>query len=443
MRFRKTGIQSLLTLILVFGCIFPSIPAIGQSQAESPSGLDHRIATAWADLTLELTRTTPGFSPPVAARAFGYFGVTLWEALAPALPGSNSLAGQLNDLPSLPPPDKDQTYAWPLVVNSALAGITRRMFAGGGMTARNAIDGLETSLRKRYAPGIDPDVVRRSQAQGRLVAAAVYAWSRTDGGHEGQMFNFPEEYTWPSGQSAWAPTPPAYSEPLQPYRGQNRPFVLASGAECAPPPPPPYDETPGSAQYLEAMEVYTTVKQLTPAQREIALYWADDPGLTATPPGHSLAIATEVLRAENATLAQAAETYARLGIAVADAFIACWNAKSTYNRIRPHCLYSTRDRPRLEYTCPYRPCPDAAISRVYVRPCNGSWRRSPRAGTDIRDRLSPLSITRKQDSALPHARSHRSWLRRKKPLSRVSTAASTIVLPTKVAWHRGSASATG
>ena len=235
----------------------------------------------------------------------------------------------------VPQPASEQTYHWPLVVNSALAGITRRLFTTGGPTARSAIDGLETSLRKRYAVGVPPDVVRRSQAQGRLVAAAIYAWSRTDGGHEGAMFNFPDEYKPPSGYELWAPTPPGFSEPLQPYWGQNRPFVLTSGAECAPPPPPPYDETPGSPQYLEAMEVYTTVKSLTPEQREIALYWADDPSVTATPPGHSLAIATQVLREQNASLAQAAETYAKVGIAVADSFIACWNAKFTYNRSRP------------------------------------------------------------------------------------------------------------
>jgi len=59
--------------------------------------------------------------------------------------------------------------------------------------------------------------------------------------------------------------------------------------------------------YEEAMEVYETVRHLTPEQRETALYWADDPTLTATPPGHSLAIATQLLREEDASLARAAE----------------------------------------------------------------------------------------------------------------------------------------
>jgi hypothetical protein len=77
------------------------------------------------------------------------------------------------------------------------------------------------------------------------------------------------------------------------------------------------------------------VRNLTPEQREIALFWADDPNLTATPSGHSVALAAQVLRDEHASLALAAETYARVGIAVADAFIGCWHVKYQYNRIRP------------------------------------------------------------------------------------------------------------
>ena len=134
----------------------------------------------------------------------------------------------------------------------------------------------------------------------------------------------------------WVPTAPNYqSIPLQPYWGQNRPFVVKSGEECAPPPPTEYSEDPSSQFYAEGMEVHETVKNLTPEQKEIALFWADDPGKTFTPPGHSVSIATQILREKNATLALAAETYAKVGMAVADAFIGCWNTKYTYNLIRP------------------------------------------------------------------------------------------------------------
>jgi membrane-associated phospholipid phosphatase len=41
------------------------------------------------------------------------------------------------------------------------------------------------------------------------------------------------------------------------------------------------------------------------------------------------------LKQEDATLALSAEAYARMGIAVSDAFIGCWKAKYVFNLIRP------------------------------------------------------------------------------------------------------------
>ena len=81
--------------------------------------------------------------------------------------------------------------------------------------------------------------------------------------------------------------------------------------------------------------MHDTVASLTPEQETIARFWSDDPGQTATPPGHSVSIATQVLRREDASLATAAETYTKVGLAVCDAFIACWHAKYAYNVLRP------------------------------------------------------------------------------------------------------------
>lgn len=335
-------------LVLIAALLFAVLPAYAPPAVAAPAGqaapasqqqtardYDHSVATAWFDLILELIRQTPGFSPPVASRALGYAAVTLYESVGPGIPDATSLAGQLNNLDFLPQVALDAAYHWPSVANAALAGITRRLFAAGGGAQRAAIDGLEINLRKRFSSQAPPDVIRRSIQHGRLVAAAIYAWSRTDGGHEGYMFNTATDFVTPIGAGLWARTPPGYQQPLQPYWGQNRPLLLDSGAECAPPPPPAYSTDPNSPMYQEAKEVYDTVRNLTPEQREIALFWSDDPNLTATPPGHSIALAIQVLRDENASLALAAETLARVGMAVSDAFIACWNIKYEYNRIRP------------------------------------------------------------------------------------------------------------
>src|SRR5207249_3179518 len=50
---------------------------------------------------------------------------------------------------------------------------------------------------------------------------------------------------------------------------------------------------------------------------------------------HSLSIASQILTQEGANLEVAAETYARVGVAVADAIVAVWNAKYRYNLLRP------------------------------------------------------------------------------------------------------------
>jgi hypothetical protein len=122
---------------------------------------------------------------------------------------------------------------------------------------------------------------------------------------------------------------------MQPYWGNNRTFALRSGEECAPSAPPIYSEDAESAFYNEVLEVYNTGTHLTPEQRDIALFWADDPGATATPPGHWISILNQILETQGAVLDRAAEAYAKVGIALADSFIGCWHAKYQYNLIRP------------------------------------------------------------------------------------------------------------
>jgi PAP2 superfamily len=122
---------------------------------------------------------------------------------------------------------------------------------------------------------------------------------------------------------------------LQPFWGTNRTFAASTGSACAPGDPTPYSEDPSSAFWAEAFQFYDTVNNLTDEQRAIAFFWADNPGATATPPGHSISITTQVLRRIDAGLDIAAETYAKVGMAVADAFISCWDTKYRYNLLRP------------------------------------------------------------------------------------------------------------
>jgi hypothetical protein len=329
--------------LLIFGlaCLFvvgTSQPALGQPAQASAADAGAEVTMAWFDLQLKLAKETPGFSPPVASRAFGYTSVALYEAVVPGMPGYRTLAGQLNELTELPQPVAGIDYHWETVANSALATITRRMFPNASDENAAAIEALYTEFAKEFEAALEPDLFARSVTQGRVVADAIYIWSMDDGGYEGFRQNFPPGYTPVAGDGMWVPTPRQDGDPqpaLQPFWGDNRPFVLTAGDECMPSAPPDYSEENGSVFYQEAMEVYEAVQNLTPEQLEIAQFWADNPGQTSTPPGHSISILTQVLRQEDASLAQAAEAYAKLGMAVADAFIGCWHAKYEYNLVRP------------------------------------------------------------------------------------------------------------
>lgn len=53
------------------------------------------VATAWADMALHITKTTPANSPTFASRGFGYIGLTMYESIVHGYPTHRTMAGQL------------------------------------------------------------------------------------------------------------------------------------------------------------------------------------------------------------------------------------------------------------------------------------------------------------------------------------------------------------
>lgn len=314
-------------LVLAFGLV--------TRVSVAASAYDAAVPDAWFRLSLELVQETPGFTPPVASRAFGYLGVTLYETTQPGMWRHRSLAGQLNGLEQLPVPAFWPRYHWPTAVNAALAHKTRLLFPTASLAYQARIDELEYRFAQEFRQTVDARTFEQSVAWGRRVSETVYVWSTTDGGHAGYARNVDPDYVPIEGEAAWVSTPPAFARALQPTWGNNRPFVLPAGETCPASPPPDYSEAEDSAFYREAYEVYRLDWERTPEQYEIAVFWADEPGQTATPPGHWIAILNQVLAQEGATLDIAAEAYARSGMAVADSFITCWATKFQYNLLRP------------------------------------------------------------------------------------------------------------
>jgi hypothetical protein len=185
----------------------PTAPATGWDRPLPAASFGSEVATAWFDLALDLVRRTPGFSPPVVSRTFGYLGVTLYEALVPGMAGYRSLARQLNDLHPAPAPT-DPAHDWPTVANAALASILRALFANASIESRAAMDSLEASFTEQRHAVVGPGILRRSATRGRKVADHIFRWSLADGGHEAYLNNFPE-YTAPVGPGSGVPPRPA------------------------------------------------------------------------------------------------------------------------------------------------------------------------------------------------------------------------------------------
>ena len=266
-----------------------------------------------------------------------------YESILAGLPGRRSFAGQLSELESLPEAQPDEVLHWPTVANATLAALTQMLLPNAPPDWKARFEALERNMPVAQLADFDPvqhtpEVIIRSETHGKLLAMALMTWARTDGGHDvlgPRRVRLDAAYVSPSLPGAWVPTPPRFARPLLPNWGSNRPFMPDIHRHCVPPGPPRYDEAVGSAFYREAEEVWHTSVGATEEQRRVALYWADDPGKTPTPAGHWAWILTDLLRDRKATLATAAEQYARLGIAMSDAFVAAWKVKFEVNLLRP------------------------------------------------------------------------------------------------------------
>jgi hypothetical protein len=263
-------------------------------------------------------------------------GVAVFEAVASGDRSLVSLVGQLNGLSALPDRARSQVYDTAVILNAVLDPLIHAFFANTGPTGQHAMQTLTGRLAAQSSDGVAADVVAASRSYGATLAAAVLDWAAGDGAVIENM-GFPREWSLNKAPGHWVPTSKIVLQqaPLLPDWGKNRPFAVPVGEGCVLPPPTEYSEEKGSAFYAEAMEVYTVAKGRTDAQTTIARFWSDDAMLSWTPPGHWIAILNQVVAEKGLDLVAHVEALARMGVAMADAFIGCWAAKYQYDLIRP------------------------------------------------------------------------------------------------------------
>ena len=293
------------------------------------------VLRTWYRLTLELIRHTPTMTPPVASRALAYVGIAALESLAGGPTGLRSLAGQLTDLRPLPARPEGLDDA--VVLGHALDLCLHELFFNTGPTGQRALAALSDRLGAQAGEGLDPAVAAASRAHAAEVAEAILTWARDDGGAVVTNMGFPLDWPAPVRPGQWVPTSAVTLQqaPLLPDWGRNRHFALRDPASVDLGTPTPYSEDPGSPFHSEALEVLTVARNLTEDQRHIARFWADEAMLSFTPPGHWTAILNQVAAERGWGLADQVDALARIGIAMADAFIHCWASKYHHDTVRP------------------------------------------------------------------------------------------------------------
>lgn len=275
--------RALLFLVVALGLSFTT-PAQARAQVAGPSAV-----TRWIDLELG-TIASHRLNPPRASRELAYLSAAMYFA---ALAGGNSRGDT--------------------VPGAAAAVLT---YFHGDEAAR--IDALAAQLANRTSLAF---------RGGKLIGNLFVKRAQNDGADAVWPVG-----TEPKGDPFWIPTPPGFVyPPLEPLAGTWRTWNLRKGSQFRPGPPPTY----GSPEFLAEMnEVYAVSQSLTDEQKRIADFWADGVG-TVTPPGHWNAIAVDLLEGADLSTLRAAQLFAALNTAQADAFIACWEAKFTYWSLRP------------------------------------------------------------------------------------------------------------
>ena len=110
---------------------------------------------------------------------------------------------------------------------------------------------------------------------------------------------------------------------------------MVNSASFRPQPPPRLETAAWATEFNQVKELGSaTSATRTANETEIARFWADGGG-TETPPGHWMRIAAEVGLERGQSIEANARMLALVGMCVADAGIACWEAKYQFNLWRP------------------------------------------------------------------------------------------------------------
>jgi hypothetical protein len=287
------------------------------------------------------------FSPPVASRVFSYPSIAAYEIIAQGNEKYNSLEGQLTNLTAIPSPPANKE------INFQLAALIAHMHLNKTLIFSENV--MQVYIDSLYGVWNEKntDEFNAAKAYGLLVADHIYTWMDQDNYKQTRtMSKFSVDSDDPS---RWQPTPPSYMDGLEPHWDKIRPFVLDSADQFKPVPPPAFSLKEDSDFYKELKEVYDISNEITKIGDEseevaIAQFWDCNPYVSVsrghlmfatkkiTPGAHWIGITKIACKKSNYNFDDTVYAYAKTSVAIADAFISCWDEKYRSNLIRPETL---------------------------------------------------------------------------------------------------------
>ncbi|MGB8376028.1 MAG: vanadium-dependent haloperoxidase [Salegentibacter sp.] len=286
------------------------------------------------------------FSPPVASRVFAYPNIAAYEIVAQANPQYKSLAGQLKGLKPIPKPEKKG-------INYRLAAmITHLELSRGLIFSEDMMVTYQDSLYKSWRK-LNKNEFEVSKEYADKVVNHFHEWMDKDKYKETRTMS---KFTVISNDpSRWQPTPPAYMDGIEPHWMEIRPFCIEAADQFKPAPPPAFSMEDGTEFHKQLMEVYNTKLEIEKEGDEneklaIAKFWDCNPYVSVTrghlmfakkkisPGAHWIGITKIACKRTNSDFDKSVYAYTEASIAMADAFISCWDEKYRSNLIRPETL---------------------------------------------------------------------------------------------------------
>ena len=287
------------------------------------------------------------FSPPVASRIFAYPNIAAYEIVALNNSDYKSLVGQVTDLTPIPVPVEDKPINYQMAALIAHMELSKRLIFSEDKIEVHR-DSLYTNWQEKNLT-----IFKNSEEYGLAVAKHIGDWLDKD--------NYKQTRTMPKftintdDDSRWQPTPPAYMDGIEPHWSKIRPFVIDSANQFVPAPPPAFSMDKGSDFYREVKEVYDISKEITAkgdSSEEIAIakFWDCNPYVSVTrghlmfatkkitPGAHWIGITKIACEKTNSDFDKTVFAYTKTSMAIADAFISCWDEKYRSNLIRPETV---------------------------------------------------------------------------------------------------------